>query len=300
MTAGLDSLAAPGSRRLARRAAASGSAAGALRAVRRADPGRAPPPARPRRRASCMCACRAVLDPVRPRARPAAATTGSCPTGGCGSTASSSTTSRWEELRIPVDMAFFFHSSAGRARGGVLPEPDGRDRVAARARRVGRSWRRPTRCSASWSPTSRRCSSTARAARAQHWLVPIDECYALVGLIRTRWRGLHRRHARCGRRSAAFFDGLDQRARSRRPQRTTRTSRHDDGMKTGKPDVAAGRARRTCRGIKQGNAKGNYESRPGTSPTARSTAAALDGHQPEGARADRPADAEPVAGLDGA
>jgi len=35
-----------------------------------------------------------------------------------------------------------------------------------------------------------------RAARAREvrgardgWLVPIDECYALVGLIRTRWRG---------------------------------------------------------------------------------------------------------------
>ena len=29
----------------------------------------------------------------------------------------------------------------------------------------------------------------ARGAR-EHWLVPIDDCYSLVGLIRTRWRGL--------------------------------------------------------------------------------------------------------------
>ena len=29
----------------------------------------------------------------------------------------------------------------------------------------------------------------ARGAR-EHWLVPIDDCYGLVGLIRTRWRGL--------------------------------------------------------------------------------------------------------------
>ena len=28
----------------------------------------------------------------------------------------------------------------------------------------------------------------ARGAR-QQWLVPIDDCYALVGVIRTRWRG---------------------------------------------------------------------------------------------------------------
>ena len=64
----------------------------------------------------------------------------------------------WAELRIPVDMAFFFHNSAGGARGRVLPEPDRADRVAARARRLGRSSSRRTRCSASWSRTSRRCS----------------------------------------------------------------------------------------------------------------------------------------------
>jgi hypothetical protein len=28
----------------------------------------------------------------------------------------------------------------------------------------------------------------AKGARRQ-WLVPIEDCYALVGLIRTRWRG---------------------------------------------------------------------------------------------------------------
>jgi len=24
----------------------------------------------------------------------------------------------------------------------------------------------------------------------EHWLVPIDDCYELVGLIRSRWKGL--------------------------------------------------------------------------------------------------------------
>jgi hypothetical protein len=24
----------------------------------------------------------------------------------------------------------------------------------------------------------------------EHWLVPVDRCYALVGLIKTRWKGL--------------------------------------------------------------------------------------------------------------
>ena len=47
----------------------------------------------------------------------------------------------------------------------------------------------------------------------RHWIVPLYECYALVGLIRTRWRGLS------GGREVwteidRFFDELDGRARS--------------------------------------------------------------------------------------
>jgi hypothetical protein len=50
----------------------------------------------------------------------------------------------------------------------------------------------------------------ARGAR-QYWLVPIDDCYRLVALIRTRWRGL------TGGREvweelARFFDDLDETA----------------------------------------------------------------------------------------
>jgi hypothetical protein len=52
----------------------------------------------------------------------------------------------------------------------------------------------------------------ARGRRGQ-WLVPIDECYALVGVIRTTWRGL------TGGREVweeigRFFDGLDRRSRA--------------------------------------------------------------------------------------
>ena len=103
-------------RRLARRASARArGVAGALRPVRGADRRRAPAPARPRRAASCMCACRAVLAAVRPPRGAAAATTGWSPTAGCGSRTSSSTTLLWEELRLPVDMAFFFRNSRGRS-----------------------------------------------------------------------------------------------------------------------------------------------------------------------------------------
>jgi hypothetical protein len=53
----------------------------------------------------------------------------------------------------------------------------------------------------------------ARGAR-DHWLVPIDDCYALVGLIRTRWRGLTGGKdvwEEIGR----FFTALDRRSQTR-------------------------------------------------------------------------------------
>ena len=53
-----------------------------------------------------------------------------------------------------------------------------------------------------------------RGARRQ-WIVPIDVCYALVGLIRTRWRGFTG-GAEVWRELDKFFEGLDRRSRERR------------------------------------------------------------------------------------
>src|SRR5258705_469491 len=51
-----------------------------------------------------------------------------------------------------------------------------------------------------------------RGARG-HWLVPLDECYALVGVIRTRWRGLSG-GSEVWQEIDRFFGELDGRARS--------------------------------------------------------------------------------------
>jgi len=53
----------------------------------------------------------------------------------------------------------------------------------------------------------------ARGARS-YYLVPIDECYALVGLIRTRWKGLSGGPEVWGE-IERFFAGLDQRCKDR-------------------------------------------------------------------------------------
>jgi hypothetical protein len=55
--------------------------------------------------------------------------------------------------------------------------------------------------------------SRARGMR-EHWLVPIDDCYDLVGLIRTHWRGFD------GGREVwiainRFFDDLPTREQTR-------------------------------------------------------------------------------------
>ena len=190
MSAGPDSLAASGSAGSRRAPPASARRPGALRAVRRAD----------RRPSTATCStCRdaraavrlpGVLDPVRPRGgrrRPLPARARPPPAArrlrarrrACGRSCGCRST--WRS------------SSATRAAGRVhrvLPEPDGPDGVAARARRVGGARGGQPGAGRRSSPTSRRCWSTARAARGSTGSCPIDDCYALVGLIRTRWRGL--------------------------------------------------------------------------------------------------------------
>jgi hypothetical protein len=51
----------------------------------------------------------------------------------------------------------------------------------------------------------------SRGAR-QYFLVPIEDCYSLVGLIRTRWRGLSGGTEVWGE-ITAFLEGLDRRSR---------------------------------------------------------------------------------------
>jgi hypothetical protein len=53
-----------------------------------------------------------------------------------------------------------------------------------------------------------------RGAR-QQWIVPIDECYALVGLIRTRWRGFTG-GAEVWEELGRFWERLDRVAQERR------------------------------------------------------------------------------------
>jgi hypothetical protein len=118
----------------------------------------------------------------------------------------------WEELRLPVEMAFFFHHSTEGRVVAYYPSPMG----PTESLLALTAWAQLEDAN----PLLRTMEpdveallvNRARGAR-QQWLVPIDECYALVGLIRTRWRGL------TGGRDVweeieRFFGALDRRARA--------------------------------------------------------------------------------------
>jgi hypothetical protein len=117
----------------------------------------------------------------------------------------------WEELRLPVDIAFLFHSSAHGRVVAFYPSPMGPTESDLRLT----AWQELAAANPvldTMAPdVEALLVNRARGAR-QAWLVGIDECYALVGLIRTRWRGLTG-GSEVWQAITQFFDDLDRRSR---------------------------------------------------------------------------------------
>ncbi len=118
----------------------------------------------------------------------------------------------WEELRIPVDMAFFFHSSAEDRVLAYYPSPMG----PTESQLELSSWQELERSNpilVEMEPDVEALLVNRVGGARRHWLVPLDECYSLVGAIRTRWRGLTG-GSEVWREIDRFFEELDRRARS--------------------------------------------------------------------------------------
>jgi hypothetical protein len=118
----------------------------------------------------------------------------------------------WEELRVPVNMVFFFQSSAAERVLAYYPGPMGPTESQLQLS----SWqeleaRNPILAELELDVEALLVNRVGDARR--HWLVPLDECYSLVGLIRTRWKGLSG-GKQVWREIEGFFDELDGRARS--------------------------------------------------------------------------------------
>jgi hypothetical protein len=95
----------------------------------------------------------------------------------------------WAALEIPVDMAFFFHSTRDERVSAFYPSPAGPTESLLRLD----AWQDIERANPvllSLDPdVEALLVNRARGAR-QHFIVPIEDPYRLVALIRSRWRGL--------------------------------------------------------------------------------------------------------------
>jgi uncharacterized protein DUF5947 len=117
----------------------------------------------------------------------------------------------WDELRIPVDMAFFFRSAEAGRVVAYYPGPMGPTESLLGLEAWSELEAANPILGGLETDVEALLVNRSRGARG-YWLVPLDECYRLVGLIRSRWRGLtggKEVWIEIGR----FFEELDQRAR---------------------------------------------------------------------------------------
>jgi hypothetical protein len=104
------------------------------------------------------------------------------------------TDAQWENLLIPINMAFFFHSSAEERMITLYPSPAG----AVESLLPLDAWNEIveenevlTRLLPDVEALLvNRVAHAQELAHAEYYIAPMDECYRLVGLIRSNWKGL--------------------------------------------------------------------------------------------------------------
>jgi hypothetical protein len=117
----------------------------------------------------------------------------------------------WQELQIPVRMAFFFHSEAAGKVVAFYPSPAG----ATESLLPLDTWQAGLGASplvARLEPDVEALLVWRAGGEYQCLLVPIDACYELVGLVRLHWKGFDG-GAEAWEHIEQFFAGL--RAKSR-------------------------------------------------------------------------------------
>jgi hypothetical protein len=96
---------------------------------------------------------------------------------------------QWESLLIPISLAFFFYSSPDGRVVAFYPSPAG----ATESLLDLETWAELVQANpilAELEPDVEALLVNRIGAAPQYYRAPIDECYKLVGLIRTHWRGL--------------------------------------------------------------------------------------------------------------
>jgi hypothetical protein len=113
------------------------------------------------------------------------------------------TEAQWENLQIPVNIAFFFYNSTLRQTAAFYPSPAG----ATESLLPLETWEELARSNPilaslepdveallvykqrEGSPNGENEETAKFATKFQCYVVPIDACYELVGRIRKRWKG---------------------------------------------------------------------------------------------------------------
>ena len=99
------------------------------------------------------------------------------------------TDAQWESLLIPISMAFFFKSSTTGKVISLYPSPAG----ATESLLDFESWNEILESNPvllDMEPDTEALLVNRVRGASDYYLLPIDECYRLVGIIRTHWHGL--------------------------------------------------------------------------------------------------------------
>jgi Family of unknown function (DUF5947) len=116
----------------------------------------------------------------------------------------------WDSLMIPINMAFFFYSSPQKKTVVLYPSPAGPTESLLPLD----AWTEILELN----PILKNLEADTeallvnRVKQAEYYIVPIDKCYELTGLIRAYWRGLAG-GTEVWEKIQQFFAELKQRAR---------------------------------------------------------------------------------------
>jgi hypothetical protein len=126
---------------------------------------------------------------------------------------------QWDALMVPINMAFFFFSTPDQRVLALYPSPAG-PTESLLGLDAWNDIAEENPVLAGMEPDVEaflvnRIGSVRGYSSPEYYIVPIDECYKLVGLIRTNWRGLSG-GTEMWREIGRFFEGLREKAGSPR------------------------------------------------------------------------------------